>query len=159
MSKSIDIIIPAYNEELTIAETLRDFGSSSAIHDGFRLNSWLLRHQVQVPLLGSVIILVPAGPWAFGRLDERLGHYRRYSKSYSRGLFAEVGLRIELMRYDNFVGIWGWWWNAKMGKLEGQSDAQIRLFDRWVVPIVSRIERLICPPVGQSILVVSENPE
>lgn len=108
---------------------------------------------------GRVIILVPAGPWAFGRLDERLGHYRRYSKSYSRDMFPAAGLRIELMRYYNFVGIWGWWWNAKRDKLEGQSDAQIRFFDRWVVPLVSRIERLICPPVGQSILVVSHNLE
>ena len=103
---------------------------------------------------GRLVILVPAGAWAFGRLDERLGHYRRYSKNYSRGLFAAAGLRIEYMRYYNFVGIWAWWWNAKMGKLEEQSDRQILLFDRWLVPIISMVERWIRPPVGQSILVV-----
>jgi SAM-dependent methyltransferase len=106
---------------------------------------------------GRMIILVPAGSWAFGRLDERLGHYRRYSKRYSRALFPEAGLQIKTMRYYNFIGIWGWWWNAKMDKLEGQSDAQIRVFDRWVVPFISRLERWISPPVGQSILVVSQN--
>jgi hypothetical protein len=62
------------------------------------------------------------------------------------------------MRYYNFIGIWGWWWNAKMGRLEGQSDRQIRFFDRWLVPIISQLERWIRPPVGQSILVVAGNP-
>ncbi len=108
---------------------------------------------------GRLVILVPAGSWAFGIIDERLGHYRRYSKKYSRGLFASVGMRTEFMRYYNFIGIWGWWWNAKMGRLEGQSDRQIQLFDRWLVPAFSRLERWIRPPVGQSILVVACNIE
>ncbi len=107
---------------------------------------------------GRLVILVPAGSWAFGKVDERLGHYRRYSKRYSRSLFAGAGLRIEYMRYYNFIGIWGWWWNAKFGKLESQNDAQIRFFDRRVVPLISRVERWICPPLGQSILVVGQNP-
>src|SRR5689334_13387443 len=28
---------------------------------------------------GRIIVLVPAGPWAYGDLDKRLGHFRRYS--------------------------------------------------------------------------------
>jgi 2-polyprenyl-3-methyl-5-hydroxy-6-metoxy-1,4-benzoquinol methylase len=117
----------------------------------------LLELKSRLAVGGRVIILVPAGPWAYGKLDERLGHYRRYSKSSSTRLFAAAELRVESMRYYNFVGLWGWWWNAKMGKLEGQSDAQIRFFDHWVVPFMSRIERLICPPLGQSILIVGQN--
>lgn len=108
---------------------------------------------------GFLVVLVPAGPWAFGPTDERLGHFRRYSKRYSRQLAIDCELRIGFMRYYNFIGIWGWWWNAKMGKLEGQSDAQIRIFDRWIVPMASRIERFIRPPVGQSILIVNQDAE
>lgn len=119
----------------------------------------LLELKKRLAVGGRVIILVPAGPWAFGEIDERLGHYRRYSKRSSTSLFAKAGLRIESMRYYNFVGIWGWWWNARMGKLDGQSDAQIRFFDRWLVPFISRLERLVYPPVGQSILVVGHNIE
>ena len=105
---------------------------------------------------GRIVVLVPAGQWAFGPTDERLGHYRRYDKARSRKLFEEAGLGVGFMRYYNFVGIWGWWWNAKMGKREGQSDAQIRLFDRGIVPILCMVERFIRPPVGQSILIVGE---
>ena len=108
---------------------------------------------------GKLVVLVPAGPWAFGAIDRRLGHYRRYSKSYSRRLFNAANLGVEFIRYYNFIGIWGWWWNARMGGLEGQSDAQIRMFDQWIVPVVSRVERFIRPPVGQSILIISHHYE
>jgi ubiquinone/menaquinone biosynthesis C-methylase UbiE len=107
---------------------------------------------------GRIVVLVPAGQWAFGSTDDRLGHYRRYGKNYSRQLFASLGLQIEFMRYYNFIGIWGWWWNAKFSRRQNQSDAQIRMFDKWFVPVLSRVEKNIHPPVGQSLLVVGRPP-
>jgi SAM-dependent methyltransferase len=107
---------------------------------------------------GRLVVLVPAGPWAFGHMDERLGHYRRYAKGYARQLFSAVGLNITAMRYYNFIGIWGWWWNAKFARRENQSDAQIRFFDKFLVPVLSRLEKFIAPPVGQSILIVGRPP-
>ena len=107
---------------------------------------------------GRIVVLVPAGQWAFGPVDTRLGHYRRYTKAYTRPLVAGLAMEIEKMRYYNFVGIWGWWWNAKMGRRESQSDAQIRLFDGWIVPVLSRLEKFLRPPVGQSLLFVAKLP-
>ncbi|HEX9048648.1 MAG TPA: class I SAM-dependent methyltransferase [Verrucomicrobiae bacterium] len=105
---------------------------------------------------GRIVVLVPAGQWAFGPVDTRLGHYRRYTKRYTRPLVAGLQMELETMRYYNFVGIWGWWWNAKFGRRESQSDAQIRLFDHWIVPVLSRVEELLPPPVGQSLLFVAK---
>jgi SAM-dependent methyltransferase len=103
---------------------------------------------------GRMVVLVPAGPWAFGRTDERLGHYRRYDKRSARELFSRLGLGMEFLRYYNFIGIWGWWWNARFAGRENQSDAQIRFFDKFLVPVISRVEKFLRPPVGQSILMV-----
>lgn len=107
---------------------------------------------------GALVVLVPAGQWAFGPLDVRLGHYRRYTKGYTRALVAGLQLELAKMRYYSFVGIWGWWWNAKMGRRASQSDAQIRLFDRWIVPVVARLEGWLAAPVGQSLLFVAREP-
>lgn len=107
---------------------------------------------------GRIVVLVPAGQWAFGPTDVRLGHYRRYTKGYTRALAAGLQLELERMRYYNFVGIWGWWWNAKFARRESQSDAQIRFFDGWIVPVLSRLERFLPPPVGQSLLFVARSP-
>lgn len=106
---------------------------------------------------GRIVVLVPAGQWAFGSTDVRLGHYRRYTKSYTRPLVAVLEMEIETMRYYNFIGIWGWWWNAKFARRENQSDAQIRLFDGWIVPVLSRLEKFLPPPVGQSLLFVARS--
>jgi len=103
---------------------------------------------------GRLVVLVPAGQWAFGPTDKRLGHFRRYDKGCARRVFSAAGLRMEFLRYYNFAGIWGWWWNARIGKLQGQCNAQIRFFDKYVVPVVSRVEYFLRPPVGQSIMAV-----
>ena len=108
---------------------------------------------------GRIVVLVPAGQWAWGPVDVRLGHYRRYTKSYTRRLAAELGMELGKMRYYNFIGVWGWWWNAKMGRRASQSDAQIRLFNDWIVPVVSRLEKFLPPPVGQSLLFVARMPK
>jgi SAM-dependent methyltransferase len=107
---------------------------------------------------GRIVVLVPAGQWAFGPTDLKLGHYRRYTKPYTRALAADLQMTLEKMRYYNFIGIWGWWWNAKFARRQNQSDAQIRLFDGWVVPVLSRVENFLPPPVGQSLLFVARRP-
>lgn len=103
---------------------------------------------------GLIIITVPAGAWAYGEIDRRLGHYRRYDKSTLRSAFERAGLQVQHLRYFNSIGIWAWWWNAKCGGLRAQSDFQIKVFDRGIVPWLSWCERHISPPVGQSLLAV-----
>jgi SAM-dependent methyltransferase len=106
---------------------------------------------------GLLVILVPAAQWAFGSTDQRLGHYRRYSKSYSRSLIGRLNMRMVAMRYYNFIGLWAWWFNAKITRRENQNDGQIHLFDKYFVPVISRLEAILAPPVGQSILFVARN--
>jgi len=52
---------------------------------------------------GRIVVLVPAGQWAFGPADLRLGHYRRYTKRSARPLVAALQLELEAIRYYNFV--------------------------------------------------------
>jgi 2-polyprenyl-3-methyl-5-hydroxy-6-metoxy-1,4-benzoquinol methylase len=104
---------------------------------------------------GRIVLLVPAGPWAFGKIDERLGHYRRYSKASARQLMGELSLEMEKLRYFNFIGVWAWWWNARVTKRQSQNNSQIHFFNRYLVPVISRVEKWIPIPVGQSLLVVA----
>lgn len=115
----------------------------------------LAKLQQRLKPSGRIVVLVPAGQWAFGSTDERLGHYRRYTKAYSRELVARLGMEIEKMRYYNFIGIWAWWWNAKIAKRHNQSDRQIQMFDKLFIPVVSRLEKHFPPPVGQSLLIIA----
>ena len=40
----------------------------------------------------------------------------------------------------NAVGFFGWWVNARVLHRETQSDGQIAVFDRWIVPVSSALE-------------------
>lgn len=103
---------------------------------------------------GSVIIFVPAFQSLFGPIDRHLGHYRRYAPRAIRELADAAGLRVARLHHVNAVGFLGWWANARIFRREAQSEVQIDVFDRWIVPVMSRVETVIRPPFGQSLLAV-----
>lgn len=105
---------------------------------------------------GTVVLLVPAFPALYGPIDRRLKHARRYTRESLAELAEHAGLQVGHMRYVNLIGFFGWWFNAHILRLEEQSPRQIDLFDRWIVPVMSRVERFIPPPFGQSLLAVFE---
>ena len=103
---------------------------------------------------GVIVLLVAASPSLYGRIDELLGHHRRYTRASMARLAAEAGLTVKRCYYLNAVGFFGWWTNSHVLKRDAQSPAQIKFFDRYVVPIVSRVEAVVHPPFGQSLFVV-----
>jgi SAM-dependent methyltransferase len=105
---------------------------------------------------GRAIFLLPAFESLYGPIDRNLGHFRRYSKQSWRELAESVGFRVRHSRYFNSLGFLGWWVNARILRRERQSESQIELFDRFFVPVLSRLERIIEPPFGQSIFSVLE---
>jgi SAM-dependent methyltransferase len=107
-----------------------------------------------LPSGGTAVLIVPAFDALYGPIDERLGHYRRYSKRSFAQLARKAGFEAHILRYINSIGFFGWWLNAKVLKRTEQSAAQIRIFDAMAVPLLSRIERRLEPPVGQSIFAV-----
>jgi ubiquinone/menaquinone biosynthesis C-methylase UbiE len=103
---------------------------------------------------GNIILLVPAFPSLYGPIDERLGHYRRYNRASISRLAEATGLTVKTSYYLNAIGFFGWWINAHILKRDAQSAAQIEIFDRYIVPIASRLENWVRPPFGQSLFVV-----
>lgn len=107
---------------------------------------------------GVVVLLVPAFPSLFGPIDKNLGHHRRYTRRSVSKLASRAGLRVKRARYLNAFGFFGWWANAHVFHREAQSERQIEFFDRYVVPLQSRIEDIVAPPFAQSLFVVLEKP-
>jgi SAM-dependent methyltransferase len=103
---------------------------------------------------GAIVLLVPAFPALYGPIDRNLGHHRRYTRRSIASLSDQCGLRIQRSRYINTIGFFGWWLNARLFRRQAQSPSQIALFDRVMVPVMSRVEALVPPPFGQSLLVV-----
>lgn len=109
-----------------------------------------------LPSGGKVVLIVPAFEGLYGPIDAKLGHFRRYSKEGLRQLCQRTGFLPRKLRYMNVLGLLGWWFNARVSRRTAQSEAQIAFFDRFIVPVQSRLEALLAPPCGQSIFVVLE---
>jgi SAM-dependent methyltransferase len=107
-----------------------------------------------LPKGGRVVLIVPAFESLYGPIDERLGHHRRYNRKSLTKLAERVGFSPRVLRYMNVVGFFGWWFNAHVARKTAQSELQIAVFDALVVPVMSRLESWMEPPVGQSIFTV-----
>jgi SAM-dependent methyltransferase len=103
---------------------------------------------------GQVLIFVPAVQAAYGPLDAALGHHRRYSKRTLRRAFDAAGLDLVALRYTNPIGLLGWMYNAHVTGATEHTVGQVRLFESLVAPWALPIDRLIAPPIGQSLFAV-----
>ena len=111
-----------------------------------------LRAMLPGPAAGRLLLIVPAVPAAYGPIDAALGHHRRYSRASLRSVLDQAGFSVASLRYSNVIGLLGWLFNARIARRVQQSDSQIRIFDALIVPWSSRLERVLPPPVGLSLV-------
>jgi SAM-dependent methyltransferase len=107
---------------------------------------------------GTIILFAPALASLCGTLDEAFEHYRRYKRSELTAKLRQARFCLETIRYFNFPGIVTWFLAGKVWRRKTLQPAQVRLYDRWVVPWVSKIERRWEPPIGQSLLAIARKP-
>lgn len=63
---------------------------------------------------GQIIIVVPAYQFLYGKRDEQLGHYRRYSSRILKKILEESGFRVANIRYWNTLGIFPYFFSEKI---------------------------------------------
>jgi len=81
---------------------------------------------------GRAIVLVPQGQWAYGKIDEALGHHRRYSRDQLHGVLTTAGFTVERILDFNRVSLPGWYLNGKLLGRDTISPFQLRVFDKSV---------------------------
>jgi len=99
----------------------------------------------------NLFVRVPALPLIYGKNDEAIGHYRRYTKNSLSLALATAGFEVRRIKYQNVAGIIPWF---IIGRLCQRSLAvapgEGRLFD-MTVPIWRWIENILPPPFGLSV--------
>lgn len=104
---------------------------------------------------GFLILLVPAHQSLFGKIDESIGHIRRYAKDELVKQLANFGFRIINCRKLNFLGAIGWFLAGRVLKESLVDENKIKVFN-FIAPFVLPLEDLIEPPIGTSILVIAQ---
>lgn len=104
---------------------------------------------------GRIVLFVPAFEALFSRFDAELGHERRYSRDSLRHVLSDACLAPERLHYVNAAGAPGWYLFARLLGQDPTAGRAARLFDRWLVPLMRRVERRVDPPFGQSLFCVA----
>ncbi|NKB89258.1 MAG: methyltransferase domain-containing protein [Acidobacteria bacterium] len=107
---------------------------------------------------GALLLFVPAGPWLYGSLDEEFEHFRRYTRSQLNELLTSGGLSPEDVYYVNAPGMLAWFVAGRLLRQRTVRTGQMKLYDRLVIPFVSRLEAILRPPRGQSLTAIAIRP-
>jgi SAM-dependent methyltransferase len=104
---------------------------------------------------GKLIILVPALKTLYGSIDISFEHLRRYNKKELKSLINGQNMEIVKFYYLNFLGLLGWFINGRILKKKELPEKQTKLFDE-LVPFLSFAEKIIIPPLGQSLILIAQ---
>jgi SAM-dependent methyltransferase len=106
---------------------------------------------------GRLLLLVPSHPWLYGRLDQYLGHHRRYGKKKLKNKIETIGFKVIFLRHFNRIGILGWFLNSKILGRKRLPSLQLRIYN-LLVPLF-KLEEFLPLPFGTSLLIVAEKSE
>jgi SAM-dependent methyltransferase len=107
---------------------------------------------------GHLFILVPALQMLYGELDRLAGHCRRYDKPQMLKACSSAPVEILELRYFNPIGGLAWWLNRYVSHKsldDAAVNAQIRIFDKYVLPVSRLIDPLTRSFFGQSLICVA----
>ncbi|MBO6518872.1 MAG: class I SAM-dependent methyltransferase [Rhodospirillales bacterium] len=105
---------------------------------------------------GHVCVFVPALPMLYSKLDEILGHFRRYTKPELDGKFENAGLEIVKTAYMDVLGVPAWGLiNTLLGS-KTLNPKMAAIYDAACVPVTRAVESVVPVPFGKSLLIVGK---
>lgn len=106
---------------------------------------------------GKVLILVPAGPILYNKLDKGLFHFRRYTRSSLRQSISDAGFTIRKTWSFNALGIPAWITGGLLFREKEIKKGQMNTYDK-LVPIARLLDQLTFRKIGLSVICVGEKP-
>jgi len=100
---------------------------------------------------GFLVVLSPAHQWLYTAFDKALGHVRRYTR---KTLLATTppSLRPEKVIYLDSVGIFASLGNRLFLQARVPSEAQIKFWDAWMVPLSVHLDSGFRYRIGKTII-------
>lgn len=106
---------------------------------------------------GRIVVLAPAYQCLYTHFDAAIGHFRRYNRSSLRRLTPE-DLRLEALFNLDTCGIAASAMNRLMLRQALPTEAQLRMWDKFLVPASRVIDAIVMHTLGKSIIAVWRKP-
>ena len=104
---------------------------------------------------GRLVMLAPAYPFLYSRLDKELGHFRRYRKKDFSRLLTERRFRVVHRQYFNVLGMLGWFLFGRLGGEKQLTAGKFSLFNK-LVPLARWLDQLLLKKTGVSVVAAGE---
>lgn len=102
---------------------------------------------------GRFIVLVPNSESLFNKLDQSLGHIRRYDKTRIHSILNQIGMHQDEFFYFNTIGVVGWWISGNLFRHQTIPQFLVNVFE-CLIPYTSWLDKLFRNHFGLSIIVV-----
>tara|TARA_Y100001935_G_C17240046_1_gene475173 strand:+ start:85 stop:795 length:711 start_codon:yes stop_codon:yes gene_type:complete len=94
---------------------------------------------------GKIFLYLPAKMLLWSRLDEEVGHYRRYEFYELKDKCKQAGLKVDVIHFADSIGffasiamkIFGYNKDAGIG-----SVSSLKFYDKWILPISMMLDKL-----------------
>jgi SAM-dependent methyltransferase len=100
---------------------------------------------------GYLIVLSPAHQFLFSPFDAAIGHYRRYNRQSLRAC-SPPNCRLVSMFYLDCIGMAASLGNRMMLRQDFPSVAQIKIWDRYMVPVSRVLDPVLGYNLGKTIV-------
>jgi SAM-dependent methyltransferase len=105
---------------------------------------------------GRIAIFVPAFQSIWTTLDDKVGHYRRYTKLTISEQLKKAGFEVESIGYKDSIGFMLALIFKVVGSKSGEpSDLSLWIFDRLLWPVSRALDLIASPFFGKNVLVVA----
>ena len=91
---------------------------------------------------GKVRVFLPAKMSIYSKMDEVVGHYRRYEKDSLIKLFEESGFKVNYCYYFDSLGFFASWFYNKVNQTGVVDKRSIVFYDRVLLPISLILDKL-----------------
>jgi hypothetical protein len=97
-------------------------------------------------------IFVPARQELYSAMDEKVGHYRRYSKKQLKALFSENGYKVHSCKYFDFLGYFAAF-AYKFLNSSGDIDSKgLVFYDKYIFPISLFLDNFFSYFIGKNLI-------
>lgn len=101
---------------------------------------------------GTIVIYVPALNGLFGKWDDYVRHFRRYSKWRLGEVMRQAALEPVELRYANLLALPAWIAFSPLMKFDADGRHSLSIWDRTAVPLTRLIESRVRVPIGLNLL-------
>lgn len=105
---------------------------------------------------GRLCLYLPAFKLIWSRMDERVGHHRRYSAPDIQNKLVAAGFRVMQWHYVDSLGFFASLLFKLIGSKDGEvSSRALKLYDRYCFPLSLLVDRLLGKWVGKNIFIAA----